>query len=159
MLISDRVPVSQSLPVKLNFNEWLRQQSVYERALLIILHLIILLYFFQLVWKRRTTRSVLCSNCSHSYMYSIILFYTMINSEPSLNLVFFCLTKDVKHCCDATISIFLASAVNIGLGLRPRPVLLLRPIKHNIGVLTIHYLYSTSFGWASLRRCAVWYIF
>ena len=37
--------------------------------------------------------------------------------------------------------LLLASAVNIGLGLRPRPILLLRPIKDNIGLLTIHYLY------------------
>ena len=38
--------------------------------------------------------------------------------------------------------LLLASAVNIGLGLRPQPILLLRPLKDNIGLLTIHCLYN-----------------
>ena len=38
--------------------------------------------------------------------------------------------------------ILLASAGNISLGLWPRPILLLRSIKYNIGLLTIHYLYT-----------------
>ena len=38
----------------------------------------------------------------------------------------------------------LTSAVNIGLGLWPRPILLLRPIKDNIGLLTIQYLNNMS---------------
>ena len=40
--------------------------------------------------------------------------------------------------------LLFASAVNIGLDLRPRPISLLRPIKDNIGLLTIHYLYNIS---------------
>ena len=43
----------------------------------------------------------------------------------------------VDQCC-----LLLAPAVNIGLGLRSRPIWLLQPIKDNIVLLTIRYLYN-----------------
>ena len=61
---------------------------------------------------------------------AVILVKNITNSRWSVN----------QYC------LLLASAVNIGLGLRPRSILLLRPIKDNISLLTIHYLYNIIFG-------------
>ena len=48
--------------------------------------------------------------------------------------------------------ISLASAGNIGLGLWPRPILLLQPTNYKIGVLTIYYLYNVFYSkWMFFR--------